>query len=239
MQIADGIHRMGSRFINWFLIEEGGKLTVVDTGLSAYYRQLPAELARLGKSLSDVKAVLLTHNHIDHTGSAERTRRETGCIVMTHSADSAVVRGEVKAKPPPGLMSSLFSHLAGMRYFGHVLANGGPKMTSVAELREFQDGEVLDVPGRPRVIHMPGHTPGHCALFFEGRGAVFTGDGLVTLDPTIGATGPRVMSVGTDLAQARDSLKQISGVKASLLLSSHGDPWTNGVDEAVSAARGR
>jgi glyoxylase-like metal-dependent hydrolase (beta-lactamase superfamily II) len=239
VQIADGIHRMGTRYVNWYLVEEGGKLTVVDTGFSAYYRQLPIELNRLGKSLSDVTAVLLTHNHTDHAGSAERTRKETGCIVMAHPADAALVRGEVKAKPPPGFLGNVFGHWAGIRYLAHAMANGAAKTPPVAELREFAHNDVLHVPGKPRVIHMPGHTPGHCALLFEGKGAVFTGDGLVTLDPTIGATGPRVMSIGTDVAQARDSLKQISGVPASLMLASHGDPWTNGVDEAISAARGR
>jgi glyoxylase-like metal-dependent hydrolase (beta-lactamase superfamily II) len=239
MQIADGIHRMGTRFINWFLVEDGGKITVVDSGLTGYYRQLPAELSRLGKALQDVEAVVLTHNHIDHLGSAERTRRESGCIVMAPAPDAPVIRGEVKAKPPPGLMKNIFTHAKGVRYFAHVLANGGPKLPPVAELREFGDGEVLDVPGAPRVIHMPGHTPGHCALFFEKKGALFTGDGLVTLDPPTGATGPRIVSAATDIAQARDSLSQISGVKASLLLGSHGEPWTKGVDEAVTIARGR
>lgn len=239
MQIAEGIHRMGTRYINWFLVEDGGKFTVVDSGFSAYYRQLPAELARLGKALSDVEAVLLTHNHTDHIGSAEQTRKETGCIVFAHSADAAIVRGEVKPKPPPGFFANVLGHWAGIKYLAHGMANGAAKSPPVAELRDFGDNEVLQVPGRPRVIHMPGHTPGHSALLFEGRGALFTGDGLVTLDPTSGSTGPRVMPIATDVAQARDSLNQISGVRASLLLSSHGEPWTNGVEEAITVARGR
>ncbi len=36
--VAKGLHRFGSTLVNWFLIEDGGKLTIVDTGMPAYYK---------------------------------------------------------------------------------------------------------------------------------------------------------------------------------------------------------
>jgi len=64
---------------------------------------------------------------------------------------------------------------------------------AIAQLDEFTEGEVLDVPGSPRLIHAPGHTRGHCALLLEERSLLFSGDALVTLNMTRGREGPRII----------------------------------------------
>jgi glyoxylase-like metal-dependent hydrolase (beta-lactamase superfamily II) len=100
---------------------------------------------------------------------------------------------------------------------------------------------VLDVPGRPRVIHTPGHNPGHCALLFEGHGALFAGDALITHPLVTGGSGaalmPRYMNVST--AQALASLAAIEDVDVPLMLVGHGEPWRDGPAAAVASARSR
>jgi glyoxylase-like metal-dependent hydrolase (beta-lactamase superfamily II) len=59
---------------------------------------------------------------------------------------------------------------------GSYVAKGITRTPPVAELDKLADGEVLDVPGSPRVIHAPGHTAGSCALFLEDRSLLFSGD---------------------------------------------------------------
>jgi glyoxylase-like metal-dependent hydrolase (beta-lactamase superfamily II) len=104
---------------------------------------------------------------------------------------------------------------------------------------EFADGEVLDVPGRPRVIHAPGHTPGHSALMFDDRSALLCGDAVVTHNPLTGRVGPQIMpsAFNRDTPEALRSLAVLENVQADVMLPGHGDPFTGGLAEAVRLAR--
>ena len=106
-------------------------------------------------------------------------------------------------------------------------------------VQTYATGATLDVPGRPRVLFTPGHTHGHCALHFPDRGAVITGDALVTYDPYIAAAGPQIISgaATADSAQALASLDALSATGAQTLLTGHGPVWRDGAAEAVDRAR--
>jgi glyoxylase-like metal-dependent hydrolase (beta-lactamase superfamily II) len=123
----------------------------------------------------------------------------------------------------------------------HLLANGVTRAPAVAQLDEIADGEVLDVPGSPRVVHAPGHTAGSCALFLEDRSLLFSGDALVTLDMTRGRTGPQIIRgpVTEDARLALESLGELADTNAETVLPGHGEPWPHGVKSAVDIARGR
>jgi glyoxylase-like metal-dependent hydrolase (beta-lactamase superfamily II) len=100
---------------------------------------------------------------------------------------------------------------------------------------------VLEVPGRPRVIHTPGHTFGHCAFLLEDRGVLVAGDQLITHPWVTGGNGaittmPR--EINEDNAAVRSSLDIIERVDAEIVLVGHGDPWRHGAAEAARQARG-
>ena len=101
------------------------------------------------------------------------------------------------------------------------------------------DGAVLDVPGRPRAVATPGHTPGHCAIHFEQHGALFAGDALCTWNPLTGRIGAQLMpsAFNVDNAQALESLARLEGLDAQVTLPGHGEPWRERPAAAVSAAR--
>jgi glyoxylase-like metal-dependent hydrolase (beta-lactamase superfamily II) len=121
----------------------------------------------------------------------------------------------------------------------HLLANGVTRVPAIAQLNEIADGEVLDVPGSPRVVHAPGHTAGSCALFLEDRSLLFSGDALVTLDMTRGRTGPQIIRgpVTEDADLALESLDELAATNAETVLPGHGEPWPNGIRSAVDIAR--
>ena len=106
-------------------------------------------------------------------------------------------------------------------------------------LPSFADNDVLDVPGKPRAVHTPGHTPGNAALYFQDQDAVISGDTLITHNPLTGRTGPQVMPSGfnRDTAQALASLSALENLNVETIFPAHGDPWHGPIGQAVQLAR--
>jgi len=237
MEIAPGIRRLGNGLVNSYLLEASGAVTIVDAGLPGYYgHELLDELAAMGRTIADVRAVVLTHAHTDHIGFAERIRRERAVPVSVHEADAALARGEIKPpRDPNGMkLSSVRPALLGFLWFA---ARHGMRIPPILEVATFGDGATLDVPGTPRVLLVPGHTAGSAALIVPSRDAVFVGDAFATRNVMNGAVGPRLAPFGADLGQAFDSLARLEGVDARWILPGHGQPWTGGMAAAVARVR--
>ena len=92
MQVAGGIERFSLGIANWYMLADGGRLTVIDAGTRADWKLLLSGLAAQRRTLRDVEVVLLTHAHADHTGFAERARAEGGVTVRVHEADAEAAR---------------------------------------------------------------------------------------------------------------------------------------------------
>ena len=237
-KVDDGIHRLGSRHHNFYVVVEGGKATIIDSGARKDYSQLIAGLIGLELGVDDIDVILITHAHTDHMGSAAQAAR-AGAAVTGHEAEIPVLRGDrpieqVKTLQLPLWKPGVWSFLFAMVRAG---ATGAPPIPGVESV---VDGEVLDVPGRPRVVHTPGHTPGHAAYYLAEERVLFTGDGLVTQSPIGGVRGPLLMDsvFHADVDQARESLSLIAGLDTRLVLPGHGDPWRGQVADAVKAALG-
>jgi glyoxylase-like metal-dependent hydrolase (beta-lactamase superfamily II) len=234
MRVAPGIHRIGTGLVNSYLLEESAQITIVDAGAPGYWNDLPAELAAMNRTLADVRALVLTHAHIDHVGFAERLRSERGVPVSVHELDAKMARGEAKPQNQKILGIGLVALIGFVRF---ALSKGMLRSTPIAEVATFGDGATLDVPGAPRVIHLPGHSEGSAALHIPARNALFVGDALATLNVISGKTGPQLAPFGSDLLRAKESLLRLRGVEAAYVLPGHGQPWTRGVGEAVRLIR--
>jgi len=232
-EVAPRVRRIGRDIVNAYLVEDGGSVVVVDAGAPAYWDDLQRELAAMGRTFADVRAVVLTHGHDDHRGFAERARR-AGVRVSVHELDAALTRGEVKnsVKTAGGVR---LPAILGFLWFSatHGLLRV-PKVTTVAT---FGDGATLDVPGSPRVIHAPGHTRGNAVLHFAGHDTLFVGDALNTYAVTTGWSGPQLSPFNYDRGQALESLRRFEDVPATHVLPGHGAPWNDGVAAAVAQAR--
>jgi glyoxylase-like metal-dependent hydrolase (beta-lactamase superfamily II) len=117
------------------------------------------------------------------------------------------------------------------------LRKRGFRMPPVLEATALADGDRLDLPGRPRVVHVPGHTPGSAAFLFEDRSALCAGDPLVTLSAATGRTGPQLSPFAWDRRRARESLERLEALEARVLLPGHGEPFAGSPAQAVRLAR--
>lgn len=229
MQLAPNLHRIGSDHVNVYLVADDTGVTVIDAGISGLWQEFLAELLAMKRTLDEVRAVLLTHGDTDHIGFAERLRRDHGVPVYVHRGDAARARGEEKTSPSWGEVKVVPL----LRFLTYAGLRGGLRTRHLTEVRELEGGEELDLPGRPRVVPMPGHSPGSVAYYVPAVEAVFVGDALTTKNVLTGVPGPQPAPFTDDPALAIESLRNIEGLDAVWVLPGHGPPWSGGVAEAV------
>ncbi|WP_435736119.1 MBL fold metallo-hydrolase [Cellulosimicrobium sp. PMB13] len=239
-EVADRVHRLEHAYVNVYLVaDDEGRVLVVDTGLPATWDLLGHALRELGHRPSDVAAVVLTHAHFDHTGSAAKAQTRLDVPIWLHEDDFEIAAHPYRYAHENVRALYPLRYPAAVRILASMTAAGALRVPGVRGLRHTEPGATLPVPGSPRVVFSPGHTAGHCALHLPERDVLLTGDALVTLDPYTGARGPQIIAgaATADSAQALASLDRLVETGATTLLPGHGDPWTEGVEAAVERAR--
>lgn len=231
MRLGPSLHRIGNDIVAVYLVDTPEGITLIDAGLAGQWRELTAELETMGRSIDDIRGVVLTHGDSDHIGFAERLRRDHDVPVYVHEADAARARGEVSTKPEWGHVKLG----ATSRFLWYALRKNGLRTTPLGEVVAVHDGDMLELPGAPRVIGLPGHSPGSIAIHVPVADAVFVGDALTTRHVLTGAEGPQPAPFTDDPTQALASLDRLAGIQATWVLPGHGTPWNGGVEAAVRA----
>jgi glyoxylase-like metal-dependent hydrolase (beta-lactamase superfamily II) len=218
--LAPGVWRiptMARSMINTFAFRDGdGSVTLVDAGMRWALRRTLAGLAAIGAAPTDVRRVVLTHAHIDHAGGLRRLVKATGADIASHEREAPYLRD---GRAPR----------AGRR--GH-----GQRIGKVTVAEEFIDGALLPVAGGLRVIHTPGHTPGHVSLLHEPTGVLITGDAVLNLRAIRYAPA----RFCTDSELNRKACDRLGELDYEVVAFSHGPEIRDGAREAVRAfLRGR
>jgi glyoxylase-like metal-dependent hydrolase (beta-lactamase superfamily II) len=120
---------------------------------------------------------------------------------------------------------------------GYAIRKGGLRTTYPKQVVSVYDGAVLDLPGAPRVLALPGHSPGSIAIHVPVADAVFVGDGLTTRHVLTGRRGPQPAPFTDDPGQALESLRRLEGLQATWVLPGHGPPYNRGIDAAIREVR--
>lgn len=234
MKLAPSLHRVGNDYVNSYLVDTPDGITVVDAGIPGQWADLTRELDDMGRSLDDIRGVVLTHGDTDHLGYAERLRRDHGVPVYVHELDAARARRE--PHQPNGKAGKVrLGATAGFLWYG--ARHGAFRVPGVAEVTTFTDGATLDLPGSPRVVWVPGHTPGSVVVHVPEVDAVFVGDTMTTRNVLTGVTGPAAAPFTLHPDEALASLDKLSGLTATWVLPGHGAPWNRGLAEALDRIR--
>lgn len=239
-QVGPGVHRAGTAYSTWVLIEDGSDVTIVDSGWPGDQSRLLASLERLGHSGADVAALLITHGHRDHVGNAAWLHEEHDVPVRTHVDERAHVQGQrVEEISPPHLLAKL-RRRGGPRWFLSILGPlGGLRVDHPREVGTFTGG-VLDLPGQPVAVPTAGHTSGHASFHLADRGVLVAGDALVTKQPWEAGGRPRPQLLHPDFNHDHEAairaLENLRPLEAEVVVCGHGAAFDGSPAEAVREA---
>ena len=197
MKITDRVIMLDSaKGARCFLILDD-EPALIDTGLPFMRKAIFRELGALGISPSEIKHILLTHHDTDHAGNAYALHEASGAAVWAHAEDIPYITG---AKPRPGKK----------KYIAKLLR------TKPVDARPF--GEDMRV-GNIRILHTPGHTPGHVCMLFDG--VLFAGD---LLKSKKGELIPYPAGWNADTPELMKSFARVEGLDYRWLCPSHSAP---------------
>lgn len=220
--LTQRLHMVHVGPVNIFLIDDPSGLVLIDTGFTSHVPKVEAAVAALGKSMSDLKHILITHAHPDHGGGAAELKKRTGARVYSHPFDAPLIAGKEplrKLSAGPGVVAFLIFNL--------FIKNSRERIPGVETDQLLNEGDVLPFGKGLRVIHVPGHCKGQVALLYSDEKTV-----LIAAD-TCGNMGGLNWSVAyEDREEGKRSLEKICGYDFDIAAFGHGKPILSGADAA-------
>ena len=211
MEIVPGIHRIDGVFPNnSYLIVDGGPI-LIDTGFPGNCRRIFRYMWTVGLRRTSLKAVVLTHSHIDHMGSAGRVAAATGAEVWAHCLDAPSIEG----RRPVGGYGSLLGPCS------HTLS----RLVKAPVHRRLGEGDVIECLDGLLVIHTPGHTEGSICLYQAKKGILFAGN---VVQYRLGRIMKPIGPFNHDNRQLDDSIEKISKLTFEYMLPGDGTPLLGG-----------
>ena len=237
-EVAPGVWQATGKHVTWVLLVDGDDVTLVDTGYPGDRDRVMASLGKIGRSPADVAAVILTHAHPDHLGSAEHFRAAHGKRVLCHEEEVPNATGSRIEQVSILKLLSMAWRPDVLVWARDVVGLGGAKVERLGEVETFREG-ALDVPGSPVPVFTPGHTSGHCAFHLPDRGALLVGDALMTDHALRRPDGPTMLPefFHDDTEQAIASLDALATLDANVVVPGHGHAFEGSPADAVAAAR--
>jgi glyoxylase-like metal-dependent hydrolase (beta-lactamase superfamily II) len=183
--------------------------TLVDAGLPGQQGAIAEALAEANLRVSDLKRIILTHQDIDHVGSLHDLVDASGARVLAFATEAPFIDG---SRPPRFATPEALAQRPELRPVAERF-----RATSVDET--LQDDANLDLAGGVRVIHTPGHTPGHMCLYLERSRTLIAGDALTASEGQLMGPNP---GATPDMATARQSLQKLAALDVDAIVCYHG-----------------
>ncbi len=235
--VTDRVHMVATPLVNWTLVTGDTGVMLIDAGLPGSRDDVLTSVDQLGFGPSDVRAILLTHAHVDHLGSAIWFAATHGTPVYCHADEvDHTKRDYLQQASPVALLANVWQP-RWLRWSLTVARMGGLVRDGIPSARPLTAEIAATLPGRPRAIPTPGHTGGHCSYVVDG--VLVSGDALVTGHPLARAVGPQLLPsvFNHDQRQCGRSLIALADAGTDVLIPGHGELWLGPIADAVRQAR--
>ncbi|MGB3769506.1 MAG: MBL fold metallo-hydrolase [Rhodococcus sp. (in: high G+C Gram-positive bacteria)] len=243
--VADGVHVAYGPDVNWTMLVDGSDVTLIDSGYPRYVGAVVESLGRIGRRPEDVRAILLTHAHIDHIGGAAHFAATYGTPVLTSDTEARHARREYLEQASPVDVARNIYRRGALAWTVRITRAGGTDSGAVADADGFDSvvgavpGGALDLPGGPVPVDTSGHTSGHTAYSVPAAGAVLSGDALITGHALSDRDGPQMLPplFSHDRQRELGALDAIAALDADVLIPGHGGVHRGSVADAVRRVR--
>jgi len=225
-QITPGIFLLeGLRVANVYLLVSPEGLTLVDCGVPGEAGKIIGQITKAGYAVTDLRQVIITHAHNDHTGSLKEIIRLSGAKVVAHQDEVPYLARTAKVQPGSRLQSFLFWLSAKLM----------PGPSAVTVDIALEDGQSVPGTGGFIVVYTPGHTPGSLCLYHPERRILICGDAIINKHPLTGKKGLResLATFSVNPAQMRESIRKLAALDVQVLLSGHGEPVLEKAGEKI------
>lgn len=234
--ITDNVHFAYTGLVNWTLVTDGKGVMLIDAGFPGSRDDVLASMRELGFGIEDLRAILLTHAHIDHLGSAIWFAKTHGTPVYCHAAEVGHSKREYLEQAGA---ADILPHLWQPRWLKWSVAitrKGAMVRDGIPTTQALTEDAAAQLPGTPMAIPTPGHTGGHCSFVVDG--VLVAGDALVTGHPVASRSGPQLLPAlfNHDQDGCVRSLAALGMLDTEVLLPGHGPVWRGSIRDAVERA---
>ncbi|POM27316.1 Metallo-beta-lactamase L1 precursor [Actinomadura rubteroloni] len=240
VQAAENVFLGTGTDVNWVLLRDGRDLTLIDGGYPGDLAAVVASIRAVGHRPEDVRAILVTHAHVDHLGAVNPFHARFGTPVHLAAAEVPHARREYLQQLTPGKLLAQLHRPGVLPWALRILRAGATRDVAAPHALPFATAGALDLPGAPVPVPTPGHTSGHTAYFIPSAGAVATGDSLITGHAVSRRRGPQLIAPwfnhGDD-GEIVAALAALERLDADTVLPGHGPVHHGSLQAAIADLR--
>jgi glyoxylase-like metal-dependent hydrolase (beta-lactamase superfamily II) len=234
--ITDNVHFAYTDLVNWTLVTDGKGVMLIDAGFPGSRDDVLASMRELGFGIEDLRAILLTHAHIDHLGSAIWIAKTHGTPVYCHAAEVGHSKREYLEQASPVDVATHIWQPRWLKWSVAITRKGAMVRDGIPTTQALTEDVAARLPGAPMAIPTPGHTGGHCSFVVDG--VLVAGDALVTGHPVASCSGPQLLPAlfNHDQDGCVRSLAALGMLDTEILLPGHGPVWRGSIRDAAEQA---
>jgi glyoxylase-like metal-dependent hydrolase (beta-lactamase superfamily II) len=236
IQVTDSVYFARTPLVNWAIVSDASGSMLIDAGFPGQRAEVLTSLRELGTHPGELRAILLTHAHIDHFGTAIWLAAEHGIPVYCHAEEVGHAQREHLEQASPVDIAMQIWQPRWLRWSAAIARQGAFVRTGIPTAQALTAEVAATLPGAPIAIPTPGHTGGHCSYLVDG--VLVSGDALVTGHPTTGRHGPQLLHKVFNHNQfdCVRSLGALALLETEVLIPGHGELWRGPIQELTAQA---